>query len=73
MKKSFKDRHHLFPKSRHAELKPKISKEDLHRTVVLWRHKHQIWHILFKDKTILEIIELLKRVERITKRKGGKK
>lgn len=73
MKKDFKDRHHLVPKSRHRELKLHYSKDDIHRTLVMWRHKHTAWHAIWRDKTIDEVIQILIRVRKIIKKKGGKK
>jgi len=73
MKKDFKDRHHLVPKARHRDLKIHYTKDDIHRTLVMWRHRHTAWHAIWRDRTLDEVIEILIRVRKIVKKKGGKK
>jgi len=50
--------HHLIPKSRGG-------KADRKNLLLIRRDKHDLWHILFGNRTIPEIIALLERVERI--------
>lgn len=57
-------RHHLIPKSRKKDQK-KI--REIKYVLKLWRDRHNYWHFLFKNMTLDEIIETLKRVKRIKK------
>ena len=53
-----RSRHHLTPRSRGgSSLDSNLLNMDLHR--------HQAWHLLFKNLTLHEIIELLQRLEKI--------
>lgn len=62
-----KTRHHLIPKSRRNDLKGIYRKEDFNKTLYLWKMKHHLWHQLFGNATLEEIIEILKRIKRIKK------
>lgn len=59
-----KTRHHLIPRSRKHDYKQKQVCETS-RVLKLHDEKHKAWHFLFNTMTIFEIIETLKRVERI--------
>lgn len=57
-------RHHLTPKSRnHSNSRP-------YNLLSLWWEKHQAWHVLFGNRTLEEIIEVLLRVKRFKDRHG---
>lgn len=73
MKKGQKSRHHIYPRSRHKELKQHYSHLELETTLKIYHERHIMWHKLFGNLHIGEVIDLLIRVERITKRKGGKR
>lgn len=66
-------RHHIYPKSRHRELRGKIPSNMLEKTIKMFHTKHEYWHLIFGNLTIDEIIELLIRVKSLIKNKGGKK
>jgi len=55
-RKRWLSRHHLCPKSRGG-------KDNQENIFILWNQKHEAWHILFGNRTIPEIIEILKRIE----------
>ena len=57
------DRHHLVPKSRMKRGEPRIP----NNRIRIKRERHIAWHILFGDKTLAEIINLLQRVYRFKK------
>lgn len=61
-----KTRHHLKNKCRYGLSTP----ENL---MNLWDDKHAAWHTLFRNMDLDEIIECLKRVRELQKRKGGLK
>lgn len=54
----WQDTHHMTPKSRGGE---DIGSNRLS----LDAYKHDAWHLIFKNKTLREVIEFLERVERI--------
>jgi hypothetical protein len=56
----WQDIHHMTPKSKGGE---DISSNRLS----LDAYKHDAWHLIFKNLTIREVIELLERIERIKK------
>jgi hypothetical protein len=58
-----RNHHHLVPKSRGG----KSNKRNL---LLMDIEKHRQWHVLFGDKTLEEVIALLKRIKRI---KSGRK
>lgn len=68
-----KSRHHIYPKSRHGDLKHYYSHQELETTIKIYHEKHIQWHTLFGNMTIDEVIELLVRVKRLSKRKGVRK
>lgn len=57
-KAGWKDTHHLIPKSAGGE------DIDSNR-ISLDAYKHDAWHLIFKNRPLREVIELLERVERI--------
>lgn len=57
-KAGWQDIHHVTPKSRGGE---DIGSNRLS----LDAYKHDAWHLIFKNLTLREVIELLERVERI--------
>lgn len=59
-----KTRHHLIPKSRRGDYKKKKI-IDTHVTLKLYETKHEMWHHLFGNKTLQEIILTLHRVHEI--------
>lgn len=66
-KHNFRDRHHLIPKQRQKEqqIKDVYKKDEFHKTLWMWRFKHLLWHALFGNQTLDEIIETLQRIKRI--------
>jgi hypothetical protein len=51
-------RHHVIPRSRGGS--------ECNKNVLrLWNDKHECWHTLFSNKTIPEIIALLKRLQKL--------
>jgi len=66
-RRNYSSKHHLVPKER-MKLKnynENQVNEHLQRVLILWRTKHDAWHVLFHNLTLREIIELLNRVEQI--------
>jgi len=66
-RRNYKSRHHLVPKER-VKLKNYNENqvdEHLQRVLMLWRIKHDAWHVLFHNLTLREIRELLDRLEQI--------
>lgn len=61
-------RHHLIPQERAR--KKNYTKDDLQvdRVLNLWDDSHAAWHFLFRNMTLSEIIECLKRIKRIKSR-----
>ncbi len=57
-RKEFRDHHHLFPVSRRMRDREQY-------LLYLWRKKHDAWHRLFGDKTLPEIIALLRKIARL--------
>ena len=52
----YKSRHHLRPRSRNGS--------DLDSNLlILWRNKHDAWHLLFGNRTLGEIINVLNRMK----------
>jgi 5-methylcytosine-specific restriction endonuclease McrA len=49
-------RHHLIPKSRGG------SKANYNLLILDWDRHHKQWHALFGNRTIFEVIEVLKRI-----------
>ena len=60
-----KSKHHLIPKSGRGEFKRRYTQSEFDRTLMLWRHKHDIWHILFKNQTLEETVAILERIKKI--------
>ena len=61
-KAGWKTEHHLTPKERKG-------KKELSNLLSLDAYRHQAWHLLFGNKTLREIIELLERIEQIKQSK----
>ena len=59
--KRYLTRHHLTPKTRNGKDTPE-------NILYIYRNKHDVWHTLFGNLTLQEVIKLLLRVERA---KGG--
>ena len=59
-----KNKHHLIPKSRRNDYKTKKVHETS-RVLKLWEDKHNMWHYLFKNMTLDEIIVTLNRIRKI--------
>jgi hypothetical protein len=57
------NRHHITPKSRGGKNK----KSNILR---MDKNRHQAWHLLFNNLKLEEVIELLKRLERLKNRAG---
>lgn len=57
-RKAFISRHHLCPKSRGGSM----SDSNL---LKLWRDRHDMWHDLFGNRTLDEIIAVLVRIKRM--------
>ena len=60
-------RHHLIPKERKKLHTVPYSERhfDDQRVLMLWRYKHDVWHTLFHNMTLHEIIATLQRIEQI--------
>lgn len=58
------DRHHLVPKERLKKGVQKLPRN----TIRIKRERHNAWHLLFGNKTLLEVIRLLGRIYRIKSR-----
>ena len=60
-------RHHLIPKERKklGTARKDISDDQFNRILWLWDDSHEMWHKLFKNLTIDEIILLLQRIKRL--------
>ena len=64
-KRNVLSRHHLVPKER-VKLKTVPTEErckDFNRVLMLWRDKHDIWHKLFHNMTLGEIMAVLQRID----------
>ena len=60
-------KHHLIPKERvklHNIPENEVDR-DYNRVLMLWRDRHDAFHILFHNMTLGEIILVLQRIERI--------
>lgn len=57
-----RSKHHLTPRSRKGG-------DEASNLLVLWRDQHDVWHYLFGNRTIEEIIALLERVRKIKGRR----
>lgn len=62
-RRQFRTTHHVYPKNRHI-------KGTKNLTIELWWEKHKLWHALFGNMTIDEIIVFLQRVRRATYHKA---
>jgi len=62
-KAGWKTDHHLTPKEKGGKKKPD-------NILSLDAYRHQAWHLLFGNKTLREIIEMLERIEQIKKSRG---
>jgi hypothetical protein len=54
-KKHWRSRHHLTPRSVGGNNDPS-------NILILWNEKHEMWHRLFGNHTLEEIIEILQKV-----------
>lgn len=71
MRKAYNTRHHLTPKCRARGQRKQVL--DPHAILMLARDKHDMWHRLFKNNTLEEIIVILQRVLKIKRKKYGTK
>lgn len=55
--KKYRNHHHLIPKSRGGSSQPQ-------NLLLLWNSKHEMWHQIFGNLTLTEIINLLIEVEK---------
>lgn len=62
-KRQFTSTHHIYPRSRRI-------KGTKNLTIELWWEKHTLWHALFGNMTIDEIIVFLQRVRRAAIHRG---
>lgn len=56
-KRKFKTRHHILPKSR-------MGTGERENILILWNDKHELYHALFGDRTLVEAANLLMRIDR---------
>ena len=63
MKKKRRSRHHILNKSRSG-----TKTED--NILLIYREKHDLWHKLFKDRTLREAAGLLLRLARMKERRN---
>lgn len=63
MKKKRRSRHHILNKSRGG-----TKTED--NILLIYREKHDLWHKLFKDRTLREAAGLLLRLARMKERRN---
>ena len=61
MRKKKRTRHHIRPKSRGGS-------NEVSNILMLWETKHRIWHEVFDNRTLEEVIELLIRVKQAKRR-----
>lgn len=55
-------KHHILPRERGGSW-------DDHNILKLWNHRHEVYHILFGNKTLVEAANFLLRVDRAKKRR----
>ena len=58
-------RHHLLPKSRGGNGEPE-------NILYLWVERHRLWHFLFGNNSLEEIIQILQRIARMKGREYEK-
>lgn len=66
-KRNYASHHHLIPKERvKLNTVPENEQDrDYNRVLMLWRLRHDAFHILFHNMTLGEIILVLQRIETI--------